>query len=89
MRLEGLGKLKNPMATSGLEPVTFRLVAYDLNQLRYRVPLGMKLGVIISSQNFYYNLHQLLRESGMQSLPCVAQFLASAYTIFQMTQHTS
>jgi hypothetical protein len=36
VRLEGLGKLKNPM-TSGMEPETFRLVTYCLNQLRYRV----------------------------------------------------
>jgi hypothetical protein len=26
LRLEGLGKLKNPMTSSGIEPVTFRLV---------------------------------------------------------------
>jgi hypothetical protein len=33
VRLEGLGQLKNPIASSGIEPTTFRLVA------RYRVPL--------------------------------------------------
>jgi hypothetical protein len=27
VRLEGLGQLKNPMNTSGIEPVIFRLVA--------------------------------------------------------------
>jgi hypothetical protein len=27
VRLEGLGELKNPMTSSGLEPVTLRLVA--------------------------------------------------------------
>jgi hypothetical protein len=26
--LEGLGQLKNPMTSSGIEPATFRLVAY-------------------------------------------------------------
>jgi hypothetical protein len=33
-----LGQFKNPMTSSVLEPATFRLVAYCLNQLRYRVP---------------------------------------------------
>jgi hypothetical protein len=37
VRLEGLGQLKNPMISSGIEPATFRLVAQCLNQLRYRV----------------------------------------------------
>jgi hypothetical protein len=38
VRLEGLGLFKNPMTSSGIEPVTFCLVAYCLNQLRYHVP---------------------------------------------------
>jgi hypothetical protein len=33
--LEGLGQLKNPMTSSGIEPATFRPVALCLNQLRY------------------------------------------------------
>jgi hypothetical protein len=36
-RLEGLGPMKNPMTSSRIEPATFRLVAWCLNQLRYRV----------------------------------------------------
>jgi hypothetical protein len=43
VRLEGLGKLKNPMTSSGFEPTTFRLVALCLNQLRYRVPQAMSV----------------------------------------------
>jgi hypothetical protein len=36
-KLDGLGQLKNPMTSSGIEPATFWLVAYLLNQLCYRV----------------------------------------------------
>jgi hypothetical protein len=39
MRLEGLDQLKNPMTSLGIEHTTFWLVAYCLNQLRYRVSL--------------------------------------------------
>jgi hypothetical protein len=37
VRPEGSGKLKNP-PHPGLEPATFQLVAWCLNQLRYRMP---------------------------------------------------
>jgi hypothetical protein len=37
VRLEGLGQLKIPMTSLGIEPTTFRLVALCLNQLRYSV----------------------------------------------------
>jgi hypothetical protein len=40
VRLEELGQLKNPMTSSILKPSTFRLVAWCLNQLRYRMPLS-------------------------------------------------
>jgi hypothetical protein len=32
------GQLKNPVISSGMEPATFRLASYCLNQLRYHVP---------------------------------------------------
>jgi hypothetical protein len=41
LRLERLGQLKNPMTSSEVEPATFRLVAYCLNQLLYRVPQSL------------------------------------------------
>jgi hypothetical protein len=37
-RLEGLGQLKKPMTSSGIDPATSRLVAQCLIQLDYRVP---------------------------------------------------
>jgi hypothetical protein len=37
VQLEGLGQLKNPTTSLGVEPMTFRLVEKSLNQLRYRV----------------------------------------------------
>jgi hypothetical protein len=43
MRLEGLRQLKNLVASSGIEPATFRLVVQCLNQLRYHVPHAGKL----------------------------------------------
>jgi hypothetical protein len=39
IQLEGLGKLKNPVTSSGTESHTFRLVVQCLNQLCYHVPL--------------------------------------------------
>jgi hypothetical protein len=36
--LEGLGKLKNPMTSSRIEPAIVQLVAKCLNQPRYRMP---------------------------------------------------
>jgi hypothetical protein len=37
VRLEGLGQMKNAMTSSGIEPVSFRLVALRLNQQSYHV----------------------------------------------------
>jgi hypothetical protein len=37
VRLEKLDQLKYPVTSSGFETATFRLVAWCLNQLRYRV----------------------------------------------------
>jgi hypothetical protein len=44
VRLEGLGGLKNPVTSTGIEPATFQLITYCLNQLCYPVkadPLKM------------------------------------------------
>jgi hypothetical protein len=36
--MEGLGQLKNPLTSFGIEPATFKFVAQCLNQLGYYVP---------------------------------------------------
>jgi hypothetical protein len=46
--LEGLGQLKNPVTSSGIESATFRLVVYCLNQLHY----GGKIYIGISKTIF-------------------------------------
>jgi hypothetical protein len=43
VRLEKLGELKNPVTSSGIEPMTFRLVAQCLNQLRYHALRGDRI----------------------------------------------
>jgi hypothetical protein len=48
VRLEGLGQLKNPVTSPGIEPATLCLVAWCLNQLRYRVPLNHPRNFIYS-----------------------------------------
>jgi len=41
VRPEGLCQRKIPIIPSGIKPVTFRLVAQSLNQLRHRIPLNV------------------------------------------------
>jgi hypothetical protein len=43
VRLEGLGKLKNAMTSSGIEPATFRLIeCQQANQSTNRMPQLVK-----------------------------------------------
>jgi hypothetical protein len=38
VQLEGLSQLKNPMSSSGIEPMTFQFTAQCLNRLHYVMP---------------------------------------------------
>jgi hypothetical protein len=49
VRLEGLGQLKNPVVSSGIEFATFRLVAQCLNQLPYRLPFKQLLTSLLTN----------------------------------------
>jgi hypothetical protein len=55
-RLEGLGQLKNPVTSSGIEPTTFRLVAQCLNHLRYSVSPFYNSYYVKLSSNIYSHL---------------------------------
>jgi hypothetical protein len=49
-QLEGLGQLKNPMTSLGIEPATFWLVAHCLNQLHCYMPQAEHTGQIRKSK---------------------------------------
>jgi hypothetical protein len=52
--LVGLGQLKNPMISSGIEPATFWLVAWCLNHLHYCVSLYAVVVVIIVVLKYFF-----------------------------------
>jgi hypothetical protein len=69
VRLKGLGRLENPLASSRIEPATFRLVAQCLNQLRYRVPQPVNLQWY--SINHLYLLHVIFSPKITKNLICI------------------
>jgi hypothetical protein len=66
--MEGLGQLKNPVTSSGIEPVTFWLVAYCLNQLHYCVP-SICIGAVINDNHvFSFGMPVLLLRASAMSV---------------------
>jgi hypothetical protein len=53
MWLEGLGQLKNLVASSGIEPSTFLLIAQFLEKLSYLVPPLKKVTKTFQVKNVY------------------------------------
>jgi hypothetical protein len=80
VRLEGLGKLKNPMTSLGIEPATFRLVVQCLNELRYRV-LGnavlhySRIPLFPNTPIYSFTKHTTILYSISLRLLCFAIFL--------------
>jgi hypothetical protein len=50
MRLEGLGQLKNPVTSSGIEPVTN--VSEDIAAFIFKVDSSLQMGAACSFENF-------------------------------------
>jgi hypothetical protein len=80
VRLEGLGQLKNPMTSSGIEPATFRLVA-QCNQLRYRVLLPLPVCIKYITDISHYLEHNsrcrsLLSPLLLRQLPFIISVLS-------------
>jgi hypothetical protein len=49
------------MASSGIEPATFRLVAYCLKQIHYCVPLKLKYGLNIVTRRAHITILEMFR----------------------------
>jgi hypothetical protein len=60
VRLEGLRQLKNLVILLGIEPATFQLVVYCLDQLRYRVPPVMLILVIVNKIQVNFHVRGIL-----------------------------
>jgi hypothetical protein len=69
VRLEELGKLKNPVTSSGIVPTNFRLEGQCHNQLGYAVSLTFTVptdsGVMASALNLPRNVYWRLRSVEM------------------------
>jgi hypothetical protein len=82
MRLEGLGKLKNPMTLSGIGPASFRLVAQYVNELCY-----WSLPRLMSTARALSNFHGRTDVPAELSIPPLnVQFFTPSFHRVDMTQ---
>jgi hypothetical protein len=63
--LEGLGQLKNPAISSGIEPATFWLVEYCLNQLFYCEPHRLSNRRRRQHHHHHHHHHHLISKAAL------------------------
>jgi hypothetical protein len=74
VRLEGLGKFKNPITSSGSEPANFRLIALCLKQLRYLMTTTLIASILYTK----YFIMRVSLAKNMKTVTGLLEFLTGA-----------